>query len=138
MIVLEALLTRMGWRQIFRLPEKMRQCVATALHHPKLYVDKVENIGEPSNGLAQYSTCNTAITFTYDDLLLGSKPHNRPLFVTGYIREQKVKRILIDGGSSVNIMPKSTMNELGLTVDCLLYTSPSPRDGLLSRMPSSA
>ena len=25
-----------------------------------------------------------------------------------------------------------------LFVDCLLYTSPSPRDGLLSRMPSSA
>ena len=26
----------------------------------------------------------------------------------------------------------------GLTRTCLLYTSPSPRDGLLSRMPSSA
>ncbi len=26
----------------------------------------------------------------------------------------------------------------GLPYDCLLYTSPSPRDGLLSRMPSSA
>src|SRR5664279_2822446 len=26
----------------------------------------------------------------------------------------------------------------GLSWDCLLYTSPSPRDGLLSRMPSSA
>ena len=26
----------------------------------------------------------------------------------------------------------------GLTLLCLLYTSPSPRDGLLSRMPSSA
>ena len=25
-----------------------------------------------------------------------------------------------------------------LLVNCLLYTSPSPRDGLLSRMPSSA
>eukprot|EP01016_Furgasonia_blochmanni_P023215 TRINITY_DN2512_c0_g1_i5.p3 TRINITY_DN2512_c0_g1~~TRINITY_DN2512_c0_g1_i5.p3 ORF type:complete len:137 (+),score=17.67 TRINITY_DN2512_c0_g1_i5:461-871(+) len=25
-----------------------------------------------------------------------------------------------------------------LTMNCLLYTSPSPRDGLLSRMPSSA
>ena len=25
-----------------------------------------------------------------------------------------------------------------LSMDCLLYTSPSPRDGLLSRMPSSA
>ena len=28
--------------------------------------------------------------------------------------------------------------ELGKIDDCLLYTSPSPRDGLLSRMPSSA
>ena len=26
----------------------------------------------------------------------------------------------------------------GVPKDCLLYTSPSPRDGLLSRMPSSA
>ena len=26
----------------------------------------------------------------------------------------------------------------GLAIICLLYTSPSPRDGLLSRMPSSA
>ena len=25
-----------------------------------------------------------------------------------------------------------------VTTNCLLYTSPSPRDGLLSRMPSSA
>ena len=28
--------------------------------------------------------------------------------------------------------------EIVLYIDCLLYTSPSPRDGLLSRMPSSA
>ena len=28
--------------------------------------------------------------------------------------------------------------ESGLSRACLLYTSPSPRDGLLSRMPSSA
>ena len=31
------------------------------------------------------------------------------------------------------------INNLGIrTCICLLYTSPSPRDGLLSRMPSSA
>ena len=29
-------------------------------------------------------------------------------------------------------------SEVALAVACLLYTSPSPRDGLLSRMPSSA
>ena len=27
---------------------------------------------------------------------------------------------------------------IGMLANCLLYTSPSPRDGLLSRMPSSA
>ena len=31
-----------------------------------------------------------------------------------------------------------TLEETNLSYDCLLYTSPSPRDGLLSRMPSSA
>ena len=30
------------------------------------------------------------------------------------------------------------LTDLELAVCCLLYTSPSPRDGLLSRMPSSA
>ena len=36
------------------------------------------------------------------------------------------------GGSIVN------MSSAAQTINCLLYTSPSPRDGLLSRMPSSA
>ena len=30
------------------------------------------------------------------------------------------------------------LGEIEKSVACLLYTSPSPRDGLLSRMPSSA
>ena len=33
---------------------------------------------------------------------------------------------------------KSALSEKGWVAPCLLYTSPSPRDGLLSRMPSSA
>ena len=32
----------------------------------------------------------------------------------------------------------TAQSELLLSNNCLLYTSPSPRDGLLSRMPSSA
>ena len=34
--------------------------------------------------------------------------------------------------------PRQQYNEAGFVKPCLLYTSPSPRDGLLSRMPSSA
>ena len=37
------------------------------------------------------------------------------------------------GGVQINYLNNATW-----TYDCLLYTSPSPRDGLLSRMPSSA
>ena len=33
---------------------------------------------------------------------------------------------------------ENQIDEFGLPLPCLLYTSPSPRDGLLSRMPSSA
>ena len=38
-----------------------------------------------------------------------------------------------DGATTAAGLPTDTTNQ-----GCLLYTSPSPRDGLLSRMPSSA
>ena len=37
-----------------------------------------------------------------------------------------------------NKLPMTESVQRGLNRACLLYTSPSPRDGLLSRMPSSA
>ena len=40
--------------------------------------------------------------------------------------------------SNVIEFTKGLNNELDELFVCLLYTSPSPRDGLLSRMPSSA
>ena len=40
-------------------------------------------------------------------------------------------------GAEVERM-QQRLKELGYLKGCLLYTSPSPRDGLLSRMPSSA
>ena len=36
------------------------------------------------------------------------------------------------------LQPEPADAPTGPEPDCLLYTSPSPRDGLLSRMPSSA
>ena len=54
--------------------------------------------------------------------------------------------IVVDGatvtlgrcGGAVNLAPGATQSGFGRTGTCLLYTSPSPRDGLLSRMTSSA
>jgi len=64
----------------------------------------------------QCAPCNTTVKFTNGDLLLGSKPHNCSLFVAGYIQGQMVKQILVYGGSVVNIMPKSTTNDLGINI----------------------
>ena len=69
-----------------------------------------------------------------------------------YINRCKVKadgttaimcRITIDGKNSVFATgcycnPKDWKAKTGEVRDCLLYTSPSPRDRSLSRMPSSA
>ncbi|KAL0388079.1 UNVERIFIED_CONTAM: hypothetical protein Sradi_2689700 [Sesamum radiatum] len=38
--------------------------------------------------------CMSAITFTDEDLLLGSKPHNRPLFVAGYSLHSIKERVV--------------------------------------------
>jgi len=81
----------MNWRQIFNLLKETHQHVVVALQNPKLYANKVNDVGKLTSDVAQYAACNLSITFSNDDLLLGSKPHNCPLFITAYIREQKVK-----------------------------------------------
>ena len=43
----------------------------------------------------------------------------------------------VDGDGEIALCILSAIN-VGKLNSCLLYTSPSPRDGLLSRMPSSA
>ncbi|XP_051142237.1 uncharacterized protein LOC127259136 [Andrographis paniculata] len=60
-----------------------------------------------------------AITFTDEDLMLGSKPHNRLLLVVGYIHEQRISRIFLDGGAAVNVLPLYTLQQLGILVDQL-------------------
>ena len=80
--VLEASLVHMGWQQSFHLREEMRKQIIVVIRQAKLYADKIKDaplIRSPT----QFSTYNTVVTLTDDDLLLGSKPHNRLLFVIG-------------------------------------------------------
>ena len=54
------------------------------------------------------------------------------IFTTRY----KVAKANLPAGTYRNVVGNYALS-MGLAA-CLLYTSPSPRDGLLSRMPSSA
>ena len=89
------------------------------------------------------------------DTPAGDVPHTQPLFVKqsvaliDILKEKSPQDIaslmdLSDALSALNVAryqawsPKFTAKNSKQAVFCLLYTSPSPRDGLLSRMPSSA
>ena len=61
------------------------------------------------------------------------------LDIGGYLKELFAE--LVQLNNVRDTIRYNTSIDEGLTLDldtCLLYTSPSPRDGLLSRMPSSA
>ena len=51
----------------------------------------------------------------------------------GFVPNTNARQLKIQQSRSLVFVVKGTRN-----LFCLLYTSPSPRDGLLSRMPSSA
>lgn len=59
------------------------------------------------------------ISFSTDDLLLGTTKHNRPLYHTGYTRECKLPRIQINPRSALNVMPLKALSLLGILVSKL-------------------
>ncbi|KAM2225467.1 hypothetical protein ACFXTI_019218 [Malus domestica] len=116
----EGLLMHFSIEEALRLPKKMRRALAAILESPndhKAQESKDEDLKLQPYEYADCCAAQDAIYFTDKDLLLGSKPYNRHLFVSGYVREHKVNHMLVDGGSAINIMPKSTMTTIGIKVD---------------------
>ena len=97
-----------------------------------------------------------SLTSTYADRSSDSQTSSGHSYTTNYnqammnyveISIPYPRSMTISTGSSVQTIPDADENYTGgggsgaggaYYYDCLLYTSPSPRDGLLSRMPSSA
>ncbi|TYK04213.1 ty3-gypsy retrotransposon protein [Cucumis melo var. makuwa] len=104
-------LSRFNVDDLLSLPQKTKTILVNALLNLAASSSNAPTMTYEST---PYYMC---IDFSDEDLLLGSKLHNRPLYVSGYVREQKVDRILIDNGSAVSIMQKSTMRQLGILMD---------------------
>ena len=66
------------------------------------------------------------------------------LIFTSQNGHTETAKLLLDHGANINMQQNDGWSALmissqnGHTETCLLYTSPSPRDATLSRMPSSA
>ncbi|XP_038717270.1 uncharacterized protein LOC120010560 [Tripterygium wilfordii] len=112
-ISLQEIPSDMNISEVLELPIDTRLALVQTLLNPEEYKGKIfSQIRKVSPG-----DCMATITFTDDDLQLGTRLHNRPLYVSGIIREHKISRILIDCGSAVNIMPIHTMRKIGISVN---------------------
>lgn len=74
---------------------------------------------EESTEEALYDDYMAGVTFRDADLLLGTPEHNRPLYVTWTSQGSTINRILIDAGSSVNLITLRKLRHLELDVQDL-------------------
>ena len=98
-----------------------------------------------SRNIDQQMRSNKAIAIAHENINKFIKNGNelvRPLqnelrlIMWKYCGVIKNETLLLEGLSKIESI-KTKLSDVDVRI-CLLYTSPSPRDGLLSRMPSSA
>ena len=96
------------------LVPELRQALIQALEDPKRY----EVTMAKHNVLCNFLSANE-ITFREEDKVIASDNHNRPLYIEGNIGTAHLRRILIDPGSAVNILPIRSLTRAGFTLDDL-------------------
>ena len=107
---LKCIPARLSVYDALRMSKDLRRALIKAFTDPEDFKDQVEpiEVNEASTTSAnQCALCMACIAFYDDDLLLESENHNRPLYVTCSIGDRKTNRILIDGGSAVNLLPQT-------------------------------
>ena len=91
----------------------------TEQYPAEAYAEILKKAGADQNAYTTDDYTNYYVTFTKDDL-------------------EKVIEVEADRFQRLKYTEEQFRTEALAVKGCLLYTSPSPRDGLLSRMPSSA
>jgi hypothetical protein len=73
-----------------------------------------------NSALAPYRLSEHTISFSQADQWLNfDHPGKYPLLVDHVIQESRVKKVLVDGGNSINITFPRTLQALGVTIDDL-------------------
>ncbi|KAH1241628.1 hypothetical protein GmHk_07G019170 [Glycine max] len=67
---------------------------------------------EGFEGIVNNITTNNYLTFTKEEIPVEGRGHNRALHVSVKCMEHVMAKVLIDNGSSLNVMPKSTLEKL--------------------------
>ena len=67
---------------------------------------------ESFEGIINNITANNYLTFADEEIPIEGQGHNRALHVSIKCLDHIVAKVLIDNGSSLNVMPKSTLDKL--------------------------
>jgi len=63
-------------------------------------------------GIVSHITAKNNLTFTEDEIPSEGRGHNKALHILVKCMNHFISHVLVDNGSSLNVMPKSTMNKL--------------------------
>jgi len=63
-------------------------------------------------GIVSHITANNYLTFTEDEIPSEGRSHNKALHISAKCMNHFISRVLIDNGSSLNVMPKTTLKKL--------------------------
>jgi hypothetical protein len=95
------------------VPE-LRHALAKALEAPEIY----EVTMAKHRVLCNFLNTNE-ITFCEEDKVVADDNHNRPLYIEGNIGAAHLRRVLIDPGSAINILPVRSLTRAGFTLEDL-------------------
>jgi len=78
---------------------------------------------EGFEGIVNNIIANNYLTFTDEEIPIEGRGHNRALHVSIKCLDHIVAKVLIDNGSSLNVMPKSMLDKLPFNVSHLRPSS---------------
>jgi len=78
---------------------------------------------EGFGGIINNITANNYLTFAEEEISAEGRGHNRALLVSVKCMEHVMAKVLIDNGSSLNVMPKSTLEKFPFNVSHLRPSS---------------
>lgn len=91
-----------------------REALMKVLNHA--YVDHDVTLGQFDNIVGNVTLCNN-LSFSDEDLLAEGKNHNLALHISVLCKSDSKSNVLIDTGSSLNVMAKTTLDKLAYQDD---------------------
>ncbi|XP_029128963.1 uncharacterized protein LOC114916440 [Cajanus cajan] len=65
-------------------------------------------------GIVSHITANDHLTFTDEEIPAEGPNHNKPLHISVKCKEYHIAKVLVDNGSSLNVMPKRTLDQVAI------------------------